>query len=167
MFEELIRALGSERHAKLLEQCKNFEIFGCYAMTELSHGSNTKGIQTTAHYDPQTQEFIINTPSIEHSKCWVGNLGKTATHSAVYAQLITPDGECHGLHIFIVQIRDTKTLNLMPGVMVGDMGPKAGLNGVDNGFATFFNMRIPMENLLNRTGDVTPEGKYVTPYKVS
>ena len=24
---------------------------------------------------------------------WVGNLGKTATHAAVYAQLITPDGK--------------------------------------------------------------------------
>lgn len=54
----------------------------------------------------------------------------------------------------------------LPGVFVGDMGPKAGLNGVDNGFATFNNVRIPRENLLNKTGDVTPDGRYVTPYKV-
>ena len=47
------------------------------------------------------------------------------------------------------------------------MGPKAGLNGVDNGFVTFNNVRIPRENLLNKTGDVTPDGRYVTPYKVS
>ena len=54
----------------------------------------------------------------------------------------------------------------MPGVIVGDMGPKIGLNGVDNGFATFNSVRIPRENLLNRTGDVSFDGKYITPFKV-
>jgi acyl-CoA oxidase len=131
----------------------------------MSHGSNTRGVKTTAHYDPRSEEFIINTPTIEDSKIWVGNLGKTATHSAVYAQLYTPDGQCHGLHIFVVPIRDMRTMQLLPGVIAGDMGPKAGQNGIDNGFATFNQVRIPRENLLNRTGDVTPEGKYVTPYK--
>ena len=113
------------------------------------------------------KEFILNTPSFEHSKVWVGNLGKTATHSAVYAQLYTPDGVCHGLIIFIVPIRDPNTMYMLPGVIVGDMGPKIGLNGVDNGFLTLNNVRIPRENLLNKTGDVTPEGKYVTPFKVT
>lgn len=111
------------------------------------------------------KQFVINTPSLEDSKVWVGNMGKTATHSAVYAQLYTPDGQCHGLHIFIVPIRDPYTMLLMPGVVCGDMGPKAGLNGVDNGFATFNKVRIPRENMLNKTGDVTPEGKYVSPIK--
>ena len=54
----------------------------------------------------------------------------------------------------------------LPGILVGDMGPKIGYNGVDNGFANFNQVRIPRENLLNKTGDVTPDGKYITPIKV-
>jgi len=64
---------------------------------------------------------------------WVGNLGRTATHAVVYAQLYTADGVCHGLHSFIVQVRSTTDLRAKPGVTVGDIGKKLGQNCLDNG----------------------------------
>ncbi|XP_075050483.1 peroxisomal acyl-coenzyme A oxidase 3 isoform X2 [Mixophyes fleayi] len=165
VFAGAVGNAGSERHETFLKQTKSMEIFGCFALTELSHGSNTKAIRTTATFDASTKEFLINSPDFEAAKFWVGNMGKNATHAVVYAQLYTSDGQCHGLHSFVVQIRDPKTLLPMPGVMVGDIGNKLGLNGVDNGFAMFYNVRIPHENLLNRNGDVTSGGSYTSIYK--
>ncbi|XP_041123148.1 peroxisomal acyl-coenzyme A oxidase 3-like isoform X2 [Polyodon spathula] len=165
MFGGTVGNSGSKRHEQLVQDIIQMKTFGCFALTEISHGSNTRAMRTTAKYDPHTREFTINSPDFEAAKFWVGNLGKTATHAVVYAQLYTPDGLCHGLHSFVVQVRDPKTLLPMPGVMVGDMGKKLGQNGLDNGFAMFCNVRIPRENLLNKTGDVTPEGHYVTPFK--
>lgn len=49
---------------------------GCFGMTELGHGSNVMGIETTATYDPTTQEFVINTPSDSASKYWIGGAGQ-------------------------------------------------------------------------------------------
>ena len=55
--------------------------------------------------------------------------------AVVFAQLIT-EGRSHGVHAFLVPIRDADG-KPMPGVTIGDAGHKAGLLGVDNGRLSF------------------------------
>lgn len=59
-----------------------------------------------------------------------------------------------------MEIRDKSTHTLKPGVIIGDIGPKNGCNGIDNGFLVFKNVEVPLDNLLDKFSTVTPEGKF-------
>ena len=81
------------------------------------------------------------------------------THAALFAQLII-DNKRHGLHVFLVPIRDPVTFKTLPGVEAGDIGPKQGFNTKDNGYAVFKNVVIPRRNMLMKFHVVSKEGKY-------
>ncbi|KAF5840852.1 acyl-CoA dehydrogenase/oxidase [Dunaliella salina] len=148
----------AKHHDSLLPLLDTLDLTGSFAMTELGHGSNVMGIETTATYDASTQEFVINTPSNEASKVWIGGAGQHGKLTVVFAQLRT-NGNWEGVHAFAVRIRDDQ-LNAVQGVRIKDMGPKQGLNGVDNGQIWFSNLRVPRDALLDKFGTVEPDGTY-------
>ena len=59
----------------------------CPPQTELGHGTFVRGLETTATYDPETQEFILHSPTLTSTKWWPGGMGKTSTHAVVMARL--------------------------------------------------------------------------------
>lgn len=137
----------------------------CYLQTELGHGTNVASLETTATYIPSSREFEIHSPTLTSTKWWVGALGKTATHGVVQARLILPSGKDVGPHLFFVQLRSLEDHKALPGITIGDIGPKAngGYSAVDNGYARFDRVRIPREHMLSAFASVTPEGQYVQP----
>ncbi|KAJ7948386.1 Acyl-coenzyme A oxidase [Quillaja saponaria] len=156
--------LGTKRHHdKWLRDTENYLIKGCFAMTELGHGSNVRGIETVSTYDSNTGEFVINTPSESAQKYWIGGAANHATHTVVFSQL-NINGKNQGVHAFLAQIRDSEG-NIHPNIRIADCGHKIGLNGVDNGRLWFDNLRIPRENLLNSVADVSPGGQYLSAIK--
>ena len=158
LFGGSVHQLGTERHhKKYLQALGAGKLLGCFAMTETGHGSNVRGLETTAVYDPANDTFIIHSPRYEAGKEYIGN-ALHAHMATVFAQLIVK-GENHGVHALLVPIRD-KNKQLLPGIKVEDNGYKMGLNGVDNGRLWFNNVVVPRENLLNRFGDVNSHGEY-------
>ncbi|KIM82062.1 hypothetical protein PILCRDRAFT_820972 [Piloderma croceum F 1598] len=165
-FEPVFRLQGSkyliERYGKLIA---NRGILGCYLQTELGHGTNVSQLETTATYIPETQEFVINSPTLTSRKWWIGALAKTATHGVVQAKLILPGNKDLGPHLFFVQLRSLEDHRLLSGILLGDIGPKAmgGFPATDNGYAIFDHVKIPRENMLSHFAQVTAEGKYIQP----
>ena len=84
----------------------------------------------------------------------------------IFAQLYIKS-KCYGVHCFLTRLRDKATYLPMPGVIVGDCGPKIGFHGVDNGFIGFRNYRISGDSLLDRFSQVLENGDFVSPFKSS
>lgn len=170
MFSTSIKEQCNEEQLKYwLPKVENWEIIGCYGQTELGHGSNVKGIECEARWNPDTKDFTIHSPTLTASKWWNGSLGRTANHAIVVAQLMLPDGKTgklksHGPHQFIVQIRDMKTHKPLEGIVIGDIGAKYGYTAMDNGYMLFKNFKVPHSALLSKYSGVDSEsGMYIKP----
>lgn len=156
--------LGTEKHhKKYLKDIGSLELPGSFAMTETGHGSNVRGLETTATYDHKTQNFIVNTPNELARKTYIGNAAVHAQAATVFARLII-DNTDHGVCAFVVPLRD-KQNNTLQGIRIEDCGKKMGLNGVDNGRIWFDNVSIPKDNLLDRFVQIDDKGEFQTSIK--
>lgn len=84
-------------------------------------------------------------------------MSKFSNHAVVFAKLIL-NGQPSGVHAFMVQTRNLQTWEPLPGIEMGDIGPKFGYNSKDNGYMIFKNVRIPRTNLMKRYAEVDAEG---------
>lgn len=132
----LLANCDDEQLDQWLPKALNYELNATYAQTEMGHGkpahsyrqrhrqnsgTNLKDLETTATYDPKTEEFILNSPTITSLKWWPGNLGKSVDHVVLQAQLFI-NGKCLGAHLFWVQIRDLNTHRPLPGNLRAKIG---------------------------------------------
>jgi acyl-CoA oxidase len=162
----IVSLCDEEQKAEWLPLCRDWKMIGCYAQTELGHGSNVRALETTATFVPESKggmkggSFIINSPTLTSGKFWPGTLGRTANHAMVIARLIDGGGVDRGIHNFLVPLRSMEDHKLLPGVTTGDVGPKIGYNNMDNGFAYFKNVVLSRRNMAMRFAEVDENGKY-------
>lgn len=163
LFGGAILNLGTERHHReYLPRVASLDLPGCFAMTETSHGSNVADLETTATWDGNAGDFVIDTPSRSAArKDYIGNAARDGRMAVVFAQLRVGDEE-HGVHAFLVPIRDENGVPTR-GVSITDCGHKMGLVGVDNGRLHFDRVRVPRGALLDRFASVSEDGVYSSP----
>ena len=162
LFGGTVLKLGTKRHHDiLLSGIDSLEDVGCFGLTELGFGNNAVCMATTATFDSSTGEFVIHSTTPLAQKYWITNGATHAHWAVVFAQLIIGE-ENHGIHGFLVRIRDHATMLPMPGVTIHDMGHKMGCNGVDNAKLAFDHVRVPLEALLNAHSSVDRNGRFTS-----
>ena len=76
--------LSTEQHSDFLKKVDSLDVVGCFCFTELGYGNNAPKMETTAIYDVDTDEFMINCPSTMSQKYWITNGFNHANHALVF-----------------------------------------------------------------------------------
>ena len=97
----IYKLASAEQKVRWAPDIQNHKMLGCYAQTELGHGSNVAGLETTATFDKSKDEFIIHSPTITSTKFWPGDLGRQSSHAIVFARCLI-EGKDFGVHPFLV-----------------------------------------------------------------
>eukprot|EP00923_Selenidium_pygospionis_P008454 GHVN01014420.1.p1 GENE.GHVN01014420.1~~GHVN01014420.1.p1 ORF type:complete len:495 (-),score=60.09 GHVN01014420.1:1675-3033(-) len=160
MFTTCVENLvDDEQRGWWVKACKEFNMIGTYAQTELGHGSNVAGLETTADLDFTTDEWVLNTPTLKSTKWWPGGMAKSCTHCILMARMRVSNKDL-GVHAFMLPLRDMNTHQSLPGIHLVDIGQKLGYNGMDNGGLQLKGVRIPRRFLMGRFCQVDKQGNY-------
>ncbi|TKX67563.1 acyl-CoA dehydrogenase family protein [Halorubrum sp. SP9] len=142
-----IAEFGTEpqREAWLPEMAETGRPVGMFCLSEPQAGSNPAQMATTATYDPETDEYVLN-----GEKQWITN-GERGGVAVVFAKAAREGGDGRS-----AEADDAITQFLVPadtdGFEVGKKEEKLGLRASDTTGITFDDCRIPAENRLTEEG---------------
>ena len=135
----IINQFGTpEQKEKYLPRLTKGGEVGAFALTEPGAGSDAGAVQTTAVYDPETDEYILN-----GTKCFITG-GSRATILIIFAST-EPGKGTRGLTAFIVE-------RGMEGFSHGKIENKMGLHGSETAELVFEDCRVPAKNILGQKG---------------
>jgi len=123
--------------------------WGAMAMTEPQAGSDTSNIQTTATFDAQTNEWVLNGQKIF---CTSGKLALEESDGlvVVWATVDKQAGRA-GMKPFVVEAGT-------PGAIIAKVEEKLGIRASDTAAIILDNCRVPAENLLGDAEVKTGQG---------
>jgi acyl-CoA oxidase len=163
LFAGTVLAVGGVEQVAALKNMQAAGSLGCFGLTEKLAGVQSGlVVQTTAEWNEEEQQFVMNTPHPGAQKNWISQ-GYTADKAVVMADLRVR-GKSVGPHAFLVDFRSNGST--LAGVTLGDMGRKTTGNDLDNAWINFDQVRVPKSSLLNRYADIDSNNNYVKKSKV-
>src|SRR6056297_1909552 len=129
-----------EQKQEYLTPLNTGEDIGAFALSEAGAGSDVPAMDTTAEYDADAGEYVVN-----GGKLWISN-GSVADTVTLFAKT-DPDAGNKGISSFIVRPEEDD------GFHVEGTEDKLGDKGCPTAELRFDDMRIPEDRLLGDEGD--------------
>lgn len=127
-----------EQKRRYLPKMASGEWLGAFGLTEPNAGTDAAGQQTTAYFDEENQEWVLN-----GSKIFITNAGYA--HVYIIFAMTDKSKGLKGISAFIVE-------STAPGFSVGKKEKKLGIKGSATCELIFENCRISKDNLLGAIG---------------
>ena len=167
LFAGSIAALGTSTHAKLVEDARELNKFGCFALTEKNAGVLSGLLcDTIAYYNSEIKKIIIHTPNDDAKKCWISYAGNhQIEYAVVFAKWAQPTSLDHGKqvsvdtkigklvltpHVIAVVVQIRMNGVVQPGLQIEECYTRSDFRSNSFGFLTFNNFSTAPENLLDR-----------------
>ena len=162
MFRAIIEAQGtSDQQTHWLKSWASNQVSGLFASSELGHGAFLRGVETSAHYNPQDDQFILNTGSASGAKLWLDILppATTTTHIIVPARLMIGSKD-YGVAFFIAPFPCAESGSRMAdGIEIFTVPTKGtAANATRLICFSLHNVQIPRENMLMGSIHVSKSG---------
>lgn len=137
----------------------NLDRIYSFCCTEIACGTNLRNIKTTVTYDHLQHRLILDSPTPDSAKFWIGNALYSATVDMVLARLIV-NGRDEGIHWFRVPLRDKEGENLLTGISAISCDPKGGVEGYQISGLRFNQVSLPLEAMMQRHSEITSDGVF-------
>ncbi|MFC1409638.1 acyl-CoA dehydrogenase family protein [Streptacidiphilus sp. N1-12] len=142
-----IHRYGTEEQKRTwLPRLCSGELLGAFGLTEPEGGSDAGATRTTARYDADTDEWVIN-----GSKCFITNAGTEITGLVTVAAL-TLSSELDEQGSPRREISTIIVPTGTPGFSASKKYSKVGWNASDTRELSFADCRVPAANLLGEAG---------------
>ncbi|MER5636481.1 acyl-CoA dehydrogenase family protein [Kitasatospora sp. NPDC002227] len=139
-----------EQKREWLPKLTSGEMLGGFGLTEPEGGSDAGATRTTARYDAETDEWVIN-----GTKCFITNSGTDITGLVTVTALTEPIARSSEDGGNVSPTREISSIIVptgTPGFQVSKKYSKVGWNSSDTRELSFTDCRVPAANLLGERG---------------